>query len=57
MKSKLRFLFSAVVLGTAAASSAQLPDAWDVATLDANGVKVADWMLEHPRRANHKDWT
>ncbi len=57
MKSKLRFLFCAVVLGTAAASSAQLPDAWDVATLDANGVKVADWMLEHPRRANHKDWT
>jgi len=35
----------------------QLPDAWDVATLDANGVKVADWMLAHPRRANHNDWT
>ena len=32
-------------------------DAWDCATLATNAAKVADWMLAHPPRGNHKDWT
>ena len=32
-------------------------DAWDCATLATNASKVADWMLAHPPRGNHKDWT
>lgn len=56
MNTRIRFVLVSAVLACAASVSA-LPDTWDVATVDANGVKVADWMLAHPRRANHKDWT
>ena len=34
-----------------------MSDAWDYATLSANAAKVAAWMLAHPPRGNHKDWT
>ncbi len=30
---------------------------FDAATIASNGVKVADWMLAHPKRANHRDWS
>ena len=29
----------------------------DAETIVSNGVKVADWMLAHPKRANHRDWS
>ncbi len=44
-------------LGGAIPASAQLSEAWNLATLDANGAKVAEWMLANPRRANHRDWS
>ena len=30
---------------------------FDAATIASNGMKVADWMLAHPKRANHRDWS
>ena len=30
---------------------------FDAATIVSNGMKVADWMLAHPKRANHRDWS
>ena len=50
-------LFSVFALVAGAVTAASLPEAWEVATLDANSAKVADWMLAHPRRANHRDWS
>ena len=48
-------LFS--TLAVCVAVQAQLPATWDLATIDANSAKVADWMLTHPRRANLRDWS
>ena len=48
-------LAAAAVLG--APSARAVSEAWDLATLEANGAKVADRALRHPTRANHRDWT
>ncbi len=51
---RLKMLLGCVLTcGVAAAA----PDAWECSTLMENGMKVADWMLAHPPRGNHKDWT
>ncbi|MGN0846401.1 MAG: glycoside hydrolase family 88 protein [Kiritimatiellia bacterium] len=49
-------VLAAALWGGFAARGA-VPDAWDLETLTSNGVKVADWALAHPTRANHTDWT
>ena len=48
------FLAGALACGCAWGA---VSDAWDCATLATNASKVADWMLAHPPRGNHKDWT
>lgn len=49
----------ALLVGVLACGCARgaVSDAWDCATLATNAAKVADWMLAHPPRGNHKDWT
>ncbi|MGN0852556.1 MAG: glycoside hydrolase family 88 protein [Kiritimatiellia bacterium] len=44
-------------LAVVAPEAPATPEAWDVETIQRNGRKVADWMLAHPPRANHRDWT
>ncbi len=38
-------------------AQAAVSNAWELATLTSNGVKVAEAALANPTRANHKDWT
>ena len=58
MKSRApRFFLPALAAVVSLCAVAQLPDAWDSATVASNGCKVADWMIAHPMRANHRDWS
>lgn len=58
MKSRTpRFFLPALAAVVSLCAVAQLPDVWDSATVASNGCKVADWMIAHPMRANHRDWS
>ncbi|MBR2066316.1 MAG: glycoside hydrolase family 88 protein, partial [Kiritimatiellae bacterium] len=58
MKSRTpRFFLSSIAAAASLCAAAQLPDAFDAATVASNGCKVADWMIAHPMRANHRDWS
>lgn len=50
------FFAAAVVKGGEVQKTAVCAS-FDAATIASNGVKVADWMLAHPKRANHRDWS
>lgn len=39
------------------AAIATVSGAWSLEDVQSNAVKVADWMLAHPRRAQRKDWS
>ncbi len=53
----LRGLAGAAALAAACAAPAAVPDALDAATISGNACRVADWMIAHPMRANHRDWS
>lgn len=50
----LASLSSSLLLAGAAVAE---PDAWQLDAVVSNGVRVADYALAHPTRANHRDWT
>lgn len=54
---KANRLVLGLALCGALAVTGGVSEAWDPATLAANGAKVADYALAHPTRANHRDWT
>lgn len=54
---KANRLVLGLALCGALATTGGVSEAWDPATLAANGAKVADYALAHPTRANHRDWT
>ena len=56
MRSGTHFVLGLALCGALAAAGT-VSEAWDLATLSANGAKVADYALAHPTRANHRDWT
>ena len=56
MRSGTHFVLGLALCGALAATGT-VSEAWDLATLSANGAKVADYALAHPTRANHRDWT
>jgi rhamnogalacturonyl hydrolase YesR len=53
----LRVSLPALAAAVSLCAAAQLSDAWDPATVASNGCRVADWMIAHPMRANHRDWS
>lgn len=56
MRKANRLVLGLALCGALAATGG-VSEAWDPATLAANGAKVADYALAHPTRANHRDWT
>ena len=56
MRKANRLVLGLALYGALAATGG-VSEAWDPATLAANGAKVADYALAHPTRANHRDWT
>ena len=56
MRRGTHFVLGLALCGALAAAGA-VSEAWDLATLAANGAKVADYALAHPTRANHRDRT
>ncbi len=57
MKTMKFFGIALVAAYAACTAGGAVCASFDAATIASNGVKVADWMLAHPKRANHRDWS